>query len=314
MVNHEDERQCVMRLDLEKLLLETFARHLSQKEGHIPKHLVEAMHYSLMTPGKRIRPRLLIATAQMLELECDHILPAALALEMIHCFTLIHDDLPCMDNDDFRRGLPSNHKKFGESLALLAGDAFIPLAMEVFLESRVTPPILIQGLKRLLWASGAQGVIGGQAAESLLGSDSHLEQLRQMHSQKTGALFKAAVMIPKDFAEIEDESLKGKAICFFANELGLAFQVADDLEDQTNENLFKNSQTHLKFVENLKSEPATSILHYISASEASAMTLEKLSYATAELERHWKHKANPLLDIADEIKSKMTHAQRKCHS
>lgn len=301
-------------LNLEVSLLETFARHLTHEEGQTPSHLAESMHYSLMAPGKRIRPRLLLATAEMLGLDLDQALPAALALEMIHCFSLIHDDLPCMDNDDYRRGLPSNHKKFGESLALLAGDAFIPLATEVFLESKVAPLLLIKGLKRFLGAAGPRGVIGGQAAESLLGSHSKIEELRQMHSQKTGALFKAAVLIPKDFAKIEDESLKGKAICSFANELGLAFQVADDLEDQMTEDPRKTQQTRLNFVENLKSEPVTSILHYISAAEASEITLEKLDRAKAELERHWEHKATPVLKIADEIRSKMTQARRDISS
>src|SRR4051812_16882955 len=100
-------------MDFEKELESTLYRFLFRKDGKTPINLETSIRYSLLAPGKRIRPRLLLATAEMLKLPLSSSLPAAIALEMIHCFTLIHDDLPCMDNDDFRRGMPSNHKKFG---------------------------------------------------------------------------------------------------------------------------------------------------------------------------------------------------------
>src|SRR6478609_7808486 len=113
-------------MDASLLLDAALGRYLEKKGEYCPPCLAESIRYSVLSGGKRIRPRLLLASASLVGLEPDQVIPAALSLELIHCFTLIHDDLPCMDNDDFRRGKPSNHKVFGESMALLAGDALIP--------------------------------------------------------------------------------------------------------------------------------------------------------------------------------------------
>jgi geranylgeranyl diphosphate synthase type II len=275
---------------LDSLLKETLDRHFGQ---HCPANLREAVSYSLLGPGKRIRPRLSLATAELLKLPQEAVIPAALALEMVHCFTLIHDDLPCMDNDDFRRGRPSNHKKFGEALALLAGDALIPLALDTFLEAapHYPPGRLMTALRRFSWAIGPSGVIGGQAAETLLDSSSRLEQVSQMFAQKTGALFAAAILIPMDLAGIAEDSSEGAAIDLFARELGFAFQVADDLEDE------------------LESEPGpTHILHYLSREGAITMTSQKLKSAMRSLEDLWGKQAEPLLSIAREIAMKLENA------
>ena len=131
-------------MNIEQHLSETLERFFQTQEGFTPPHLQESIRYSLLSPGKRIRPRLLLASGQMLDVPHQALLPAAIAVEMVHCFTLIHDDLPCMDNDDFRRGIPTNHKKFGESLALLAGDSLMALAIDVFLESSLDSARLFQ--------------------------------------------------------------------------------------------------------------------------------------------------------------------------
>ncbi len=279
--------------ELENQLATALNRHLDHGHHHerIPVHLEESIRYSLMTPGKRIRPRLLIAASEMLGLTHAEVLPAALALEIVHCFTLIHDDLPCMDNDDFRRGLPSNHKKFGETLALLAGDALMALALDVFLDSPIEPARLVAGLKRLISAMGPRGVIGGQAAESLLSRDSRIENLREMHSQKTGALFSAALLIPKEFISISDSSSEGKAIADFASTLGLAFQAADDLEDQLDEEI-----------------GPTSILYYLSQSEVAQSTIEQLHSVSQRLREIWGQKSTSLTQIADEVVQKIHRA------
>jgi len=269
--------------NLEQELKAAFDRHTGKTT---PANLAEAMAYSLLAPGKRIRPRLALQCGEMIGLPREAVLPGALALEMIHCFTLIHDDLPCMDNDDFRRGRPSNHKQFGEGMALLAGDGLVPLALDVFLDCapHVRTENLALALRRFAWATGPRGVIGGQAAEALLSPSSKRAEMDQMHAQKTGALFSAALLIPKDLAGISDHEPRGAAIDCFASELGLAFQIADDLEDGAKE----------------ASKP-TSVLFYVSREEASRETAQRLRSACEGLSSAWGAKAQPLLAIADEV-------------
>ncbi|MCM2278706.1 MAG: polyprenyl synthetase family protein [Oligoflexia bacterium] len=282
-------------LDLETALRSAYERHLSKKDGATPANLETAMRYSLLSPGKRIRPRLALACARMLGLSPEAALPAALAIEMIHCFTLIHDDLPCMDDDDFRRGRPSNHKVHGESLALLAGDALVALALEVFLDAAEHVPAdrVLAALRRFAWATGPRGVIGGQAAESLLGKTSSLEELRRMHAQKTGALFSISLLAPMELVGIPADSPRAAAIDLFARELGLAFQIADDLEDAT---------------EATAKDDPTSILFYLGDEEARRDTIGRLENAKAALTEHWKEAAQPLTTIADEVIRKIRDA------
>ena len=286
-----------MNSEFENQLRTYLEKHLKEADGETPSNLAESIRYSLLAPGKRIRARMLLTCGQMLGLESKAILPAAAALEMIHCFTLIHDDLPCMDDDDFRRGMPSNHKKFGESLALLAGDALVPLAIDTFMDSQVSSEALSRALRRLLWASGPRGVIGGQAEESLLDQNSSLEKLKQMHRKKTGALFLAAILIPKDFSGIADHSEQGEALYAFADELGLAFQIADDLED------LKESDNPNE----LKADPR-SILSHMSSKQAQTQTLENLKRVSQQLRHSFGKRADSLIGFADEIATKLTHA------
>ncbi len=272
-------------MDYESSLREALERHLARPDGATPDNLAQSIRYSLLSPGKRIRPRLALATGEMLGLSTEACLPAAHALEMIHCFTLIHDDLPCMDNDDVRRGQPSNHKKFGESIALLAGDALIAMAFEVFSEAATAaqPQAFQRALKRLLWATGPRGVSGGQALEELLTTESQLEDLQRMHALKTGALFSATLLLPMDLSGMSEESPQGMAIDLFARELGLAFQVADDFEDAT------------------ESPDPKNVLAYLSKAEAQTMMLGRLAAATRSLEALFGDKSRPLRLIADEV-------------
>lgn len=280
----------LLPMDYENALREALERHLIRPDGATPDHLAESIRYSVYSPGKRIRPRLALAAGELLGLSLEATLPVAHALELLHCFTLVHDDLPCMDDADLRRGKASNHKKFGESIALLAGDGLLALAVEVFLECRdsVSPQALTHGLSRLLWAAGPRGVAGGQALEESLTSQSTLEDLQRMHGLKTGALFSAALLIPKDLANIADDSAQGIAIDLFARELGLAFQVADDLEDAAAE-----------------STELTNILAYLSKSEAQSMMLGRLAQATRSLEAIFGEQTKPLRLIADEVARKI---------
>ncbi len=258
----------------------------------MPENLADAIRYSLLAPGQKIRPRLCLTSAEMIGLSLKTALPSAVAIEMVHCFTLIHDDLPCMDDDDFRRGQPSNHKKFGEALALLAGDGLMALAVDVFAEigklGLASPENFTAALKRLLWAMGPRGVIGGQASEFLLTEESAFADLEKVHRLKTGALFEASLLIPKDLAGIPDDSSQGLALAIFAKELGFAFQVADDLEDEGD-----------------GSEPSH-VLFYLSPKDARETVVQRLKLARQGLEAAWGEPCEPLIKIADEVERKVT--------
>jgi farnesyl diphosphate synthase len=283
-----------MNLNLEQELERALGKTLEARDGRAPVPLAESMRYSLLAPGKRIRPRLSLSSARLVGLDPAAALPAALALEMIHCFTLIHDDLPCMDNSDTRRGRPSNHKKFDEATALLAGDALIASAIETFGEaaSHVGAKGFGRGLKRLCWAMGARGVIGGQAAEPLLGPKSKLDEVLSMLAAKTGALFVAALMIPVDLAEVE--GAKSDAVLSFAEGLGLAFQIADDLDDALTQD---------------EAQDPKNILFHLSPAEARALALEKLEAGTEALvEAFGKARSTELLAISGEVARSLDQA------
>ena len=282
-----------LRIDIDGYLKTALDRHLEKTDGKTPKNLSDSIRYSLLGPGKRIRPRLLLACAEMLKLKDEAAIPAAATLEMLHCFTLVHDDLPCMDDDDIRRGRPSNHKQFGEAVALLAGDALLALSMEVFLDAtpHVEPARFLKGLSRLLWCMGPRGVTGGQAAELLMNSKSNLEDLIQLHSQKTGSLFSASLLIPMDFAGVTEDSAQGLALELFAKELGIAFQVSNDLEDATDEPVLP-----------------TNVLFYVDRISAQSNTLRRLETAMRSLSSSWNAGASRLLQIAEEVVKKLeTH-------
>src|SRR5262249_3459207 len=174
----------------------------------MPPDLVEAMRYSLLAPGKRLRPLLVLLAAEASGGTDEAALPAACAVEMVHTYSLIHDDLPAMDDDDLRRGLPTCHKQFGEALAILAGDALLTLAFEVLAESY--PPATAAACCRELAAgAGGAGMVGGQvldlAAEGKVDGAKHevqrtessgtLEALQDIHARKTGALFRACLRL-----------------------------------------------------------------------------------------------------------------------
>jgi geranylgeranyl diphosphate synthase, type II len=257
----------------------------------VPMHLAESIRYSLLAPGKRIRPRLVLACARMTGLSLGAAIPAALAIEMIHCFTLIHDDLPCMDNDDFRRGKPSNHRKFGEATALLAGDSLLALAFEAFADAsvRVSADHFICALRRLAWATGPRGVIGGQSAESTLNERSSIDDVRTVHAGKTGALFIASLLVPADLAGVNIETAGGAAIAFYATELGLAFQTVDDLED----------------AQATSAHTPTSILSHVSAHDAAQTAHSRLTDAMESLASQWGDASKQLNAIANEVLTRL---------
>lgn len=217
--------------DNQRKLVENFLKNRIAKKG-ISK-IDDAMEYSLMAGGKRIRPILLMATAEALGKKGYNYLPVACGLEMIHTYSLIHDDLPCMDNDDYRRGRLTNHKVYGEAMAVLAGDGLLTLAFEVMLEQKgVEPGVLVEVVREMAMCAGNFGMVGGQGLDlEYEGQQISPEQLRTLHAGKTGALFIGAIRGGAQLAGANSEQLK--ALTKFADLLGLAFQITDDILDVT---------------------------------------------------------------------------------
>lgn len=199
-----------------------------------PKILEESMLYSLLAGGKRIRPLLLLATIDAFKKEVKKGLKTASALEMIHTYSLIHDDLPCMDNDDFRRGKLTNHKVFGDATALLAGDALLTHAFTVIAnqveEDDLTDKQALQVLAIISSCSGAAGMIGGQMADmNGEGKQLTLEELEYIHVHKTGKLLEASIVAGAIIADASKEQIQ--LLKKYAYHLGLAFQIRDDILD-----------------------------------------------------------------------------------
>ncbi len=190
-----------------------------------PPLLVEAVRYSLFAKGKRLRPALVLGAAEMASGDDTVALPAACALEMIHTYSLIHDDLPAMDNDDLRRGLLTSHKVYGEAMAILAGDALLTMAFDVLTETRF--PEVIREVAR---AAGVAGMVGGQVVDlKSEGETIGLDTLRAMHRQKTGALIRVSVRVGAILGDASNEQLE--SLTRYAEHLGLAFQITDDILD-----------------------------------------------------------------------------------
>ncbi len=262
-------------------------------DGAAP-NLAESIRYSLLSGGKRFRPRLMEASAALFELRTEAFTPFAVALEMIHAFTLIHDDLPCMDDDDLRRGMPTNHKVYGEALALLAGDSLVPMAVEACLEAQahVEPARWLAALSNLLHLSGPRGVIGGQALEMTILETPSLAALRRMHALKTGALFDAAILIPAKLAGLEEQTERMAALTRFSSAFGLAFQTADDLDDAESERDPVSGRY-----------PKTSVLHYLPAESARDQASRELSDSTDSLCKLWPATHHQLLALVELLES-----------
>ena len=197
----------------------------------LDEKIMQAMEYSLMAGGKRLRPILLMVAADASGGNGEKYLQVASALEMIHTYSLIHDDLPAMDNDDYRRGKLTNHKVFGEAMAILAGDGLLTLAFEVALRQKDVPQeILFAVLEEISKAAGVAGMVGGQVIDLRSeGVQIDLATLKLMHTGKTGALFKAAIRCGALLAKAPADKLD--ALTRYAENFGLAFQITDDILD-----------------------------------------------------------------------------------
>jgi geranylgeranyl diphosphate synthase type II len=192
--------------------------------------LVDSMRYSLLAGGKRVRPVLALATARALGTEPERFLPVACAVELIHTYSLIHDDLPAMDDDELRRGQPTSHVKFGEDVAILAGDALFAEAVRLFCKQPGEPAWVLAALRELSGATGVDGMVGGQYVDMTV-RERDAELLRTLHALKTGRLIMASVTVVTILEGLsEPETIPFRR---FASELGVLFQIVDDILDVT---------------------------------------------------------------------------------
>ncbi|MEZ6196468.1 MAG: polyprenyl synthetase family protein [Planctomycetota bacterium] len=199
--------------------------------GTVPE-IVEAMRYSLLAGGKRLRPAMALATSEMLGGDLANVLPAACALEMIHTYSLIHDDLPCMDDDDLRRGRPTCHVKFGEDMAVLAGDGLSNAAFLLIARETRDKDLVASLVEELATAAGTDGMIGGQVLDMKhMGGAPDLEVVREIHARKTGALIVASVRLGALAARADAEVLE--RVTRYGRLVGEAFQIVDDVLDVT---------------------------------------------------------------------------------
>ncbi len=202
----------------------------SQFNSDCPDQLREAIRHSLLAPGKRLRPLLTLMATEACGSEIEAALPAACAVEMVHAYSLIHDDLPAMDDDDLRRGRPTCHKVFGEGTAILAGDALLARAFEI-IATDVRPEVAAKCCAMLAEAAGASQLVGGQADDLAAEQQDSgsLDELEKIHRRKTGAMLEVSLQLGGVIASANDEQLI--ALQRYGRNLGLAFQVVDDLLD-----------------------------------------------------------------------------------
>ena len=224
------------QLELWRVRMESALASRLPEPDVIPARLHEAMRYSVLGGGKRIRPALVFATARAVGLTEDDVEAAACAIELVHVYSLVHDDLPAMDDDDMRRGRPTCHKAYDEATALLVGDALQPLAFQLLARDPKLPQsaaIRLKLIDTLAEAIGTFGMAGGQAIDlAAQGTRLDIGQVEDMHARKTGAVIRASVLMAAECAPPLDPKIYA-ALSRFAGAVGLAFQIQDDLLDVT---------------------------------------------------------------------------------
>jgi len=266
--------------------------------GTFPPKVFEAMRYSLFAGGKRVRPILAVASAEALGARISGLLPIAASLELIHTYSLIHDDLPAMDNDDFRRGRPTCHKVYGDAIAILAGDGLLTMAFEALSDPRrltsISAKRLLAVIREIATASGVHGMVGGQVVDmESEGREIDLPILEYIHTRKTGALIRAAVRVGALYARASEKRLR--ALTRYGEMTGLAFQIADDVLDitGTQEELGKDIGSDLK--KGKKTFPAV-----YGLGESRRRAKEVVGHALEAL-KGFDRKADPLRELAKYI-------------
>lgn len=302
----EDFRELLRR---KQKLVDSRLTELLDREVNVPDVLQQAMRYSLLAPGKRLRPVLVLLATTASGGEEEKALPAACAVEMVHTYSLIHDDLPAMDDDDLRRGVPTCHKKFGEAIAILAGDGLLTMAFQVLAEN-LPAPIAAACCAELARGAGAAGMVGGQVEdltwENITGQRRDLlmpkpthpptvEALEHIHLHKTGALFRACLRMGAWVAQAEkftgpEESLL-QSLDQFGRCFGLVFQITDDLIDVEGDAESTGKRTQKDASRGKLTYPG---LLGVEESRRRARDLEERARASVE---ELGPKAAPLLDL-----------------
>ena len=279
----------------EKQKIEEALKGCLPQEKDLRKTLFASMEYSLMAGGKRLRPQLVLEFCRLCGGSEEQAMPFACAVEMIHSYSLIHDDLPCMDDDDLRRGKPTNHKVYGEAAALLAGDALLTLAFETMLSPESVQAVgadrAAAAAGELARAAGAHGMVGGQIIDlESEGKQVPLEVLEKMDEGKTGALILAACRMGCILAGASEDQKKAAEV--YARSIGLAFQIEDDLLDVTGDAALLGKNTGM--------DSAREKSTYVSllGVEKARETVERLTRTAVDALEVFGEKAQPLAELA----------------
>ncbi len=281
-----------------KELVDKALESLVPQAKTFPPAVLEAMRYSLFAGGKRVRPILAVASAEALGAKTAGLLPAAGALELIHTYSLVHDDLPAMDDDDLRRGRPTCHKVYGEAIAILAGDGLLTMAFEVLSDPRrlkaIPAPRLLAIIREIATASGVFGMVGGQVVDiQSEGKEMDLPTLEYIHTHKTGALIRASVRVGALYAGAGERQFA--ALSRYGELVGLAFQIADDILDLTGkeEEIGKDVGSDLE-------KGKMTFPSFYGLEESRRRAVEVVDKAVAVL-KGFDKKADPLRDLAKYI-------------
>jgi len=280
--------------ELRRHLDAALAEHLQFDSG-CPERLAEAMRYVLLAPGKRLRPQLVLLAAEVCGGSIEQALPAAVAVEMVHAYSLVHDDLPAMDDDDLRRGRPTCHKQFDEATAILVGDGLLARAFEILATEIEPPERAARCCGELAHAAGATALVGGQSDDLASQFDqADVEQLESIHRRKTGAVFRVSLRLGAIVADATEEQLS--ALDAYGQCLGLAFQVVDDLLDVS------GSEDHVGKRLGKDRQRGKSTYPEVLGIEASRQRAETLIDQACQALEPFREAATPLCELADFVR------------
>ena len=299
--NMAQQRDLTSYLDEKRRIVEQALETCLPSADTLPPTLHEAMRYSTLAGGKRLRPVMLLMTAELFGRDCRDMAFAAAALEVIHTYSLIHDDLPAMDNDDLRRGRPTNHKVYGEAMAILAGDALLTLAFQIMSDpahfANFDPAAMLRATHELARAAGSNGMAGGQALDMQAEQRQiSLTELETIHRLKTGKMLAAAMRIGALLSNARTEELE--AVTRYGEHVGLAFQIVDDMLDLegTAETLGKNPASDLQ-----RQKATYPALHGLAQSK---MLVEHLIQAAIQDVHLFGDRASYFIQLADYMRSR----------
>lgn len=274
-------------IESQRSLIDSRLDHYSQLDSDCPDHLREAIRYCLLAPGKRLRPLLVLTAAQICGGSIDNAMPSACAVEMIHNYSLIHDDLPAMDDDELRRGRPTCHIQFDEATAILAGDGLIPMAFDAIASDTQPAEVANRCVAALARAAGPSQLVGGQADDlKLQFAPADVANLERIHRRKTGALLTVSLELGALTARAGDEYRK--SLINYGKHLGLAFQIVDDLLD------LRGSQAKMGKHTGKDAERGKQTYPAVLGEEASEQRAQEMAQAAIDSLKPFHDAATPL--------------------